>query len=159
MRVRKLVVTAVLGGLAFIAGCGGGGAAGEPLMSGSLTGEYRGRTFTPMFGFATLHDGDSWIGVGDGPLNCASPQQNDPPAGTNAVFTVPEFAIGTYSSRVVQIYDNVGEFSGTGSNRGTIEITAVSDASVAGSVSYSYTDDEARTYGLSGTFEVFRCPG
>ena len=53
---------------------------------------------------------------------------------------------------------NKGSFESAGSNSGTITLTAVSDTSVAGSVSYSYTSDANQTYGLSGTFEVARCP-
>jgi hypothetical protein len=37
-------------------------------------------------------------------------------------------------------------------------LTAVSDTSVAGTVSYDYTDDASQSYALSGTFEVARCP-
>ena len=59
---------------------------------------------------------------------------------------------------LVQLLQNRGNFEGTGSNSGTITITAVSDTSVAGTVSYSYTDDASLTYGLSGSFEVARCP-
>ena len=57
----------------------------------------------------------------------------------------------------MDILQNKGDFEGTGSNSGTIMITAVSDTSVAGTVSYGYTDDASKTYGLSGSFEVARC--
>lgn len=154
--MRKALAAAVLGAVV-AASCGGGGAPGEPLVSGSLTGDYKGQPFTPMFGFSTVYQGAQLLGVGDGALNCASPLQNDPPPGTSALFTVPALEVGTYSSQHVQIYRNVGSFEGTGSNMGTIEITAVNPTTVAGSVSYSYTDDEGQHYGLSGTFEVIRC--
>jgi hypothetical protein len=97
--------------------------------------------------------------VGDGPLNCASPEQRDPPTGTNALVSVPALEVGTYSSRLVEIFHNVGNFEGTGSNTATVIITAASTESVAGSVDYSYTDDMSLTYRLTGTFEVIRCPG
>jgi len=157
--MRTTIATFVLGFLVAVAGCGGGGgAAGEPLMSGQLTGQYKGQAFTPVFGFAATQGTNSMIGVGDGPLNCASPQQPDPPYGTNALISVPAFEVGTYSSRLVQILRNLGDFEGTGSNTASVDITAVSADSVAGSVTYSYTDDQSQSYALSGTFEVIRCP-
>ena len=140
------------------AGCGGdGGGAGEPLMSGALTGNYKGQAFTPMFGFAATNGTSHLVAVGDGPLNCAAVTAPDPPYGTNALISIPAFEVGTYSSRLVQILRNVGNFEGTGTNSGSVEITTVTADSVAGSVTYSYTDDNSQTYGLWGTFEVIRC--
>jgi hypothetical protein len=156
--MRNPLVSTVLGAGLALAACGGGEGPGEPLVAGSLTGEYKGAAFTPAFGFVTLYNGGNLIGLGDGPLNCASPQRQDPPSGTNALFSLSTLEVKTYSSVLVQILQNHGDFEGTGSNSGTITLTAVSDASVAGSVSYSYTDDAGQTYGLSGSFEVARCP-
>jgi hypothetical protein len=142
-----------------VAGCGGGGGgAGEPLMSGSLSGSYKGQAFTPMFGFAATNGANNLVAVGDGPLNCGSVDLPEPPYGTNALISIPAFEVGSYSSRLVQILRNVGGFEGTGANSGSVELTAVTADSVAGSVTYSYTDDQGQTYGLSGTFEVIRCP-
>ncbi len=140
-------------------GCGGGGGAGEPLLGGSLSGDYEGHPFTPTFGFATIYSGTNLIGVGDGPLNCDSPERNDPPAGQNAVFTLATLEEGSYSSVPVNLYYNVGHFEGRGSNQGSVTITSVTDASVAGSITYSDTNEEGQTYSLSGTFNVMRCPG
>ena len=156
--MRKPLVTIALSTVVALAACGGGEGAGEPLVSGSLAGEYKGQPFVPAFGFVSLYNGSNLIGLGDGPLNCGSPQRPDPPSGTNALFTLSTLEVKTYSSVLVQILQNKGNFEGTGSNSGTITITAVSDTSVAGTVSYSYTDDESLTYGLSGSFEVARCP-
>jgi hypothetical protein len=155
------MVAGMLGALTALSACGGSGAgegAGEPLVSGSMQGEYKGQSFVPVFGFSTLYQGSNLIAVGDGPLNCASPQRTEPPSGTNAVFAVPMLAVGSYPSVLVQLLQNKGNYESVGSNSGTIMITAVTDASVAGSVAYSYTDDAGQTYGLSGTFEVSRCP-
>jgi hypothetical protein len=127
-------------------------------MSGSLTGSYKGQAFTPMFGFAATNGTNNLVAVGDGPLNCTAVQAPDPPYGTNALISIPAFEVGTYSSRLVQILRNLGSFEGTGTNSGSVEITAVTADSVAGSVTYSYTDDQSQTYGLAGTFEVIRCP-
>ena len=149
-----------LGALVAVAGCGGGGGGGpgDPLLATTLTGEYKGQPFTPMFGFATLYQGSPLIGLGDGPLNCASPERPDPPPGTNALVTIPAFEAGTYSSRLVEIVQNITSFEGMGSNGGTVVITTVSTESVTGSVAFSYTDDQSQTYGINGTFEVARCP-
>jgi len=144
--------------LVVVVGCGGGGASGDPLISGSLAGEYEGQPFTPTFGFATLYEDTTIIGLGDGDLNCASPTQNEPPPGTNAILALPSFDVGTYSNVFVNLYRNVDGFEGTGSNGGSVTITASSADSVAGMVSYSYTDDGGLTSGLDGTFDVVRCP-
>jgi hypothetical protein len=142
-----------------LAACGGGGEGpGEPLVAGALAGEYKGQAFVPVFGFVTVYDDEHLIGMGDGPLNCGSPQRPDPPSGTNALFALPTLEVKTYSSVLVQILQNKGDFEGIGSNSGTITLTAVSDTSIAGSISYSYTDDASQTYGLTGSFEVARCP-
>jgi hypothetical protein len=155
--VRPIVTLAFAATVA-VAACGGGGEApGQPLVSASLAGEYQGQPFTPTFGFVAPYQQTNLIGLGDGPLNCASPQQNDPPSGTNALLSLPTLAVGSYSSILVQIMQNKGNFYGTGSNTGRVVITAVTDTSVAGSVEYNYTDDQNRTYGISGTFEVTRC--
>ena len=150
----------VLGTAFVLAGCGGGADTGPPipLVSGSLAGEFKGQPFTPMFGFAVLHNGSNLIVVGDGNLNCASPQQPEPPSGTNALFSVPALEVGTYSNRVVEILQNIGEYEGYGSNTGTITLTAVTETTVAGSIQYSYTNDVGEMFGISGTFEVTRCP-
>jgi len=157
----KSLIGIGLGTLMAFAACGGGGGAGAgvPLVSGSVTGQYKGQTFTPMFGIETLYMQSNMIAIGDGPLNCGSAQQTEPPAGTNAIFEIPAVDIGNYSSVFVNLIQNKGAFHGVGSNSGLVNITAVSAASVAGDVSWTYTDSmTGDTYGLSGTFEVSRCP-
>src|SRR4029453_4865385 len=107
--MRTTVFALMLGSvIAAAVGCGGGGGggAGEPLMSGSLTGQYKGQAFTPMFGFPPPQGPNKMSGAGDGPLNCASPKLPDPPYGTNALISVPAFEVGAYSSRLVQILRN-----------------------------------------------------
>src|SRR6187455_1732688 len=93
-----------LGSLLAFAGCGGGGADGEPLLSGALTGQYKGEAFTPTSGFATVYKGKNLVGIGDGPLNCDSPQATAPPAGVNVAFTLPTLDVGSYSSVLVMIH-------------------------------------------------------
>jgi len=150
-----------LGALVAFAACGGGGGggAGVPLVSGSLAGQYKGQAFTPMFGVETLYMGSNLIAIGDGPLNCGSAQRPDPPAGTNAIFEIPTVDVGTYASVFVDLIQNKGSFMGVGSNGAIVNISAVSAAAVAGDISWSYTDSATGdTYGLTGTFEVSRCP-
>ena len=92
-------------------------------------------------------------------VNCASPAQPNPPAGTMAYFTLPSLALTTNSSVLVQMIQNKGSFDGIGSNSGTVTITAVTAASVAGNISFSYTDSATNLgYGITGDFEVTRCP-
>jgi len=156
-----LVATALGIGIV-VAGCGGGGggtAPGAPLVSGSLTGEYRGQTFTPTFGVATVYQSSNLIAFGDGPVNCASPQQNDPPPGTTAVLELPAFDPGSYAAVFVDIIQNKGSFAGYGTNSGTVTIDSAGATSIAGSVTYSATDSmDNQHYALSGSFEVSRCP-
>jgi len=138
----------------------GGGSAGEPLVSTTLTGQFNGQSFTPAFGVATVYQGSNMIALGDGALNCASTQQNDPPMGTTATFSVPMLEVGTYSSVFVDLVQYEAQnLDGVGSNDATVMLTAVSATSVAGTIAYSYTDSSTDgTYSLSGSFEVSRCP-
>ena len=157
----KRFVTVLVGTLVAFAGCGGGGGAGAgvPLVSGSLTGEYKSQPFTPAFGVATVYQGQSLIALGDGPLNCASPMRPNPPAGTNAVIELSALDVGTYSMVFVDIIQNKGSFQGFGSNSGTVTITASTASSVAGTVMYNDIDGATNlSYGISGDFEVERCP-
>ncbi|HEU5055780.1 MAG TPA: hypothetical protein VFU21_04620 [Kofleriaceae bacterium] len=141
------------------AACGGGDGdgGGEPLLAGSMAGEYDGNSFTPANGFATVYQGANLIGVGDGPIRCDSVDDDDPPSGTNAAFAVPAFEAGTYANVLVQLYRNVDGFEGVGSNQGSVTLEEATDTSVAGSVEYDYTDDDGRHFAISGTFEVVRC--
>jgi hypothetical protein len=156
-KIRSFVAGA--GALALVlvfTGCGGDDA-GEPLIAGDLEASYDGDAFTPAFGFATLLDGGAFIALGDGDVRCGSEQENEPPSGHTIAFGVEAFEVGSYSSVFVQMFDNVGSFEGVGSNTGTVELTAVSDTSIAGSLDFSFTDDEGRTFSASGTFEVLHC--
>ena len=138
----------------------GGGTAGEPLVSTTLTGQFNGQSFKPAFGVATVYQGSNLIALGDGALDCASTQQNDPPMGTTATFSVPALDVGTYSSVFVDMIQyEARSFDGVGSGDATVMLTAVSATSVAGTVAYSYTDSSTGgSYSLSGSFEVSRCP-
>src|SRR6185436_17328523 len=108
--MRKPLLTIVIGAVVSLTACGGGEAPGEPLVSTTLAGEYKGQPFVPAFGFATLYKGSNLFGLGDGPLNCGSPQQPDPPSGTNALFSLPTLEVKTYSSVLVEILQNNGNF-------------------------------------------------
>lgn len=135
----------------------GGGVSAEPLLSGSVTGSYEGSAFTAVNGFATVSNGTPVILMGTGNLGCGSEEANSPPRGLNAAIGAPQLAVGTYENVVVQLYSNVGRFESTGSNQGTLVITSVTDESVAGEITYSYTSDDEDTYTLMGTFEVVHC--
>jgi hypothetical protein len=159
MMTRPLLTVTLVTLLATVA-CGGG-EAGEPLVSTTLTGQFKGQPFTPMFGVATVYQGSNVIALGDGAINCGSAQQNDPPMGTSATFSVPALEVGTYSPVFVELYRyQARSLDGYGSSDGTVMLTAVSATSVAGTIAYSYTDTSTGdVYDLSGSFEVSRCPG
>ncbi|MCA9664247.1 MAG: hypothetical protein KC503_01630 [Myxococcales bacterium] len=137
------------------------GACGDdplPVLSSTVTGQYgSGVTFQGVNGFARSRGETFLIAIGEGPLNCDSVDDTEPPDGNNAVMRPPSFDVGTYSGIFVNLYHNVGQFEGKGSNGADVEITASTAESVAGSVSFSF-EDKGETYGLNGTFEVRRCP-
>ncbi len=142
--------------LALVLGACGGSDSGEPLISGSMTGEYDGHSFSPAFGFATLNKGAGLIAVGDGPIHCGTESANEPPSGTNALFSVP-LAVGSKSSVAVQLLRNIDSYEGVGSNTGSVTLTAVSDEAIAGTVSFDYTDSRSRHFSINGDFEVLHC--
>jgi hypothetical protein len=157
--MRRPIVALALGLCVVAAACGGGAGDPEPLVASTLSGTYEGTAFTPVNGFATLHKSQNLIAFGDGPLNCDSPSSTEPPSGINAVFAVPDMAVGSYSSLLVMIYYNKsGHYEASGTNSGSVMITSVTDASVGGTISYSRTDEEGLTSSVSGSFEVFHCP-
>jgi len=134
-----------------------GGADGEPLLSGSFTGDWNGETFTAINGFAALYNDAPWIGIGDGPIHCGTESSPTPPDGDNVVIYPPAFDVGDYANVLVQLHHNVGDYEGYGTNQGTLTITAASDASIAGTLDYLATDTSGRHFAASGTFEVVRC--
>lgn len=140
--------------------CGGDGesASGEPLLSGEVNGTYGDSDFVAVNGFALdVSDSSKLIALGDGPLNCESVDQPDPPSGINASLNLPSLEVGTYGSVMVNFYYNIGSFEGLGRNAGTVEITASSAESVAGTVSFDEVID-GTTLSLNGSFELSRCP-
>lgn len=151
--VYRSLVVAVL-----VAACGGDDA-GEPLIAGSLTASYAGTAFTPVNGYATLYNDSFLVVLGDGGIRCGSEKGGgEPPPGRTAVFEIGSFDVGVYSA-FTQMFTNVGNFEGVGSSTGgTVTISASSETSVAGEVSFAYTDDENRMFSVAGTFEAMRCP-
>ena len=149
--MRILLVGVLLG----LVACGSGG---EALLSGTVTGSYDGEAFTVDHGFAVLHDGEPLIGLSDSDVGCGTHDDNDPPGGHTGVFSVPSFTAGTYGNVLVQlVHYEGGDFESVGSNSATVVLTAVTETSVSGTVSWSYTDGEGRVFNLTGTFEVVRC--
>lgn len=150
------VILLLAAGVAFAA-CGSS-EKGEPLLSGNVTGTYGDDTFTVVNGFA-YDDSDTSkiIGLGDGPLNCNSPEKPDPPSGMMGGIYLSSFEVGTYNGVMVTIYTNKGSFEGKGTNAGNVEITASSAESIAGTVAYTDQYDDT-ALALNGSFEVVHCP-
>lgn len=146
--------------MTLLAGGACGGSGGDALLSSTLMGQFQGQSFTPTSGVATVYQGSNLIAVGDGPLTCSSTQQNDPPMGTTATFSVPALAVGTYSSVFVDLVRyEARNFDGFGSSDATVTLSAVDAMSVTGTIAYSYTDTSTGdSYALSGDFQVSRCP-
>src|SRR5262249_49730516 len=148
----RIVLCVVLGAAA--AGCGGGGGdQGEPLISGSLTGDYNGASFTAVNGFATIYMGSGLIGAGEADLHCGSENDANPPGGYNAAIAIPTLTAGSYPAAFVTLYGYTsGNFEGVGSNQATVTIASATADSIAGTVEYDYTDDMSRHFALNGTF-------
>ena len=156
--MKRPLVTATL--LTFLAtvGCGGGDA-GEPLLSTTLTGQFKGQSFTPAFGVATIYKGANVVAFGDGAITCSSVQQNESPIGTTAKFSLPALDVGTFSSVFLYMSQYEGRtFDLVGSSDAAVTLTAVSASSISGTITFSYTDSAGGAYNLSGNFEVSRCP-
>src|SRR5512139_54312 len=124
----------------------GDGAAGEPLVSTTLVGSFDGVEFTPLNGFATLYNVLPMIAVGDAALHCGSESSGYPPRGYYAIIAVPDFAVGTYGSVFVELYENVGNFSGVGASNGTLTSSAVTAETISGEITYDYTDGMGRVF-------------
>jgi len=140
-----------------MAACGGGSSNGEPLISGSVEGSYDGEEFTATFGFATIYMDGPLLGFGDGNVHCGSEDSPDPPSGHSVIVDLPSFDVGSYGSVFVELIDNTGGFDGTGSNTGSVTITTSADT-LAGTLSFAFTDQDNKTYTAAGPFEVVRCP-
>lgn len=143
--------------LSLLATACGGDSTGEPLLATSLVGSYDGTEFIPTNGFATVYQGNALIVMGDGPVGCGTEDNSLPPRGRNGALRVPALEVGSYSNVLVQLYSNVGRFEGVGENSGTVTISSVTDESITGDVTWTYTDDEGRDFSFTGTFEVVHC--
>jgi hypothetical protein len=148
MRIHVLALLAA-------AGCGTSSPS-EPLISGGVTGTYETSTFDIKYGVASAYQSGFVILLSSQSINCDSVTASEPPAGQGAVLSAPSLDVGQYSNLEVELIQNLGSFMGTGSNKGSLEITASSVASIAGTIAYSDTID-GESYAVNGSFEVTRC--
>lgn len=149
MRIHTLLALAVL------SGCGTSSSS-EPLISGAVTGTYEASTFDVKLGVAAAHGSGFVILLSSQSLNCDTVTAAEPPKGQGAVVSLPSLDVNQYSGVDVELIQNLGSFTGTGSNKGSVEITASSAASVAGTIAYTDTIDD-QPYAMNGMFEVTRC--
>lgn len=148
---------ALIAALCSLAACGGE-QEHEPLISGDVTGSFEGTSFTIAEGVAAVVDSNHVIALGTDAINCGTPTQPTPPSGYFASIALPSFDEGVYGSVFVTVYENHGDFSGHGSNSGSVEISAVDATSLSGTVAFSYTaSDTGESYSLDGTFDVVVC--
>lgn len=153
MRIALLFVSA----LSLLA-CGGSSIEAEPLIETTLEGSYDGDDFTPINGYVTTNDtGDTLIVVGTGSIGCGSESGSSPPRGYTAAVGVESLVVGTDPQVFVQMIRNVNDYEGIGSSGGSLTISSVTETTVAGTISFSYTDAESRPFMLSGSFEASRC--
>jgi len=145
--------------LVLLGACGGGSsAAGEPVISSTVTASYDGHAFTPTFGFATIYKSQGLLGLADGAVHCGSETSPNPPSGSGVIMSIAALEVGSYPSAFIQIYRNTGNYMSVGSS-GDLEITSVTADSVVGSIAYTFTDPQDNTmYSASGMFEIVHCP-
>jgi hypothetical protein len=149
--------------LLLTAACGGD-VEGDPLLGGDATGDFRGSTFTPEFGFARIApDNDSGIVMqlflADAPINCGDDFMGLPREGTYLVLNLEGDTVGSYASVFYNFtrVDGAGNLDGGGSNAGTLEITAADAEHVAGTLAYDQMIEENH-YAMNGTVDVLHCP-
>ncbi|HEY4055030.1 MAG TPA: hypothetical protein VGM39_00430 [Kofleriaceae bacterium] len=154
MRIFTLLVTV-------LAACGGS-AGGEELVSGGVSGAYKGSAFTPMFGYATTYkqssdtEAVSLIGLGTDGIHCGSEKSSSPPGGSGIIISNFNYVTGD-STPFVQIFRNSGGYNSYGST-GMLKLTDVNDDTVSGTVDFDDTDAMNDTYAAHGDFVVTRCP-
>jgi len=155
-RASTLSFIVGLSALVAAAGCGASGAS-EPFISGEVSGSYAGHPFELAFGYATIFREQGVIALSASESACDPPERDHLPASTTATFVLPDLAVGSYTGVVVEIYYAGAGFDSFGSNEGNITISAVTDASVAGTIDYAYTLAPGPLYSAKGAFEVVRC--
>lgn len=156
MYLRHLALGALVA-LTGLSACGGGDS-GEPLLSGSLTAEYAGESFTPDSGYATIYEQQGLIAIGDGPIHCGTENDTFPPSGDNVVINLPTLDAASYDQAFIWMYHTSGSHLDAVGSDGTVTITDSSPDAVAGSVDFDYTDSETGDhFAISGDFEVTRC--
>jgi hypothetical protein len=163
-RLRRNLERAVRRGLGLaclltVANCNSSsGSDGEPLISGAVTLGYADQPYTMMYGIAVDHDGAPLVGFGTDPIDCDSVNSQNPPTGTSAVVTLSSLAPGTYSNVSVELIHNTSDLEISGASTGAVTITDMSADSVAGTVTFSNTGSDNKTYDLDGMFDVHHCP-
>lgn len=128
------------------------------LLAGSVSGSYDGTAFEGEHGFVAQDEDSVVIIVGDGNLYCGSENSGEPPQGYNVALYPPALEVGNYGSVMARMFQNVSSFEGIGANVGSLSLTSVTDDTVSGEASFSYTDDEGREFSFTTTFEAVRCP-
>ena len=151
MRRAALVV------LSFAAACGGSDDSNsDALLSGAVTGNYDTTDFTVATGVLGVAQGATVVALSSDILECSTLSANSPPKGEYAAIVVPTLAVGSYTGVQVEMYQNNGNFESIGSSDGTLDVTAITDTTLSGTIAYSTTLD-GKSYAINGTFEVNRC--
>ncbi len=133
----------------------------EPVdvISSTLTASADGATIDPVYGVAnTLDSGTVSIAAGSGELNCGSQKSPNPPgSGIYLNIQIPVAVVGVPDEHVVRFFTIDGDnFSSIGSGAGTLEVTAVTEESIAVTVNYD-EDLNGAIYQASGSLEVVFC--
>jgi hypothetical protein len=113
----------------------------------------------PAYGLVTeLASGTVVIVLGSDPIGCGSLDSASPPEGVIVQVQVPEAKVGVPAKHFVmfQVFSG-GNGSGGGSGAGSVELTKVTETSIALKVDYAATIS-GKSYQLKGDFEAERCP-
>lgn len=146
-----------LGLLLFAFACGDS----EPIevLSSTLVGTVDGEPLSAVYGVAnTLDSGTFTIAAGTGKLDCGSQTSNNPPgSGIYMNLQIPGAVVGVPTEHFFQFFVIAGsDLNSRGSGGGTVEVTSVTEESIAVTVDYDEVISEA-SYQASGSFEVVRC--
>ena len=152
----KLAVLGVL-----VAGCNGG-ASGEP-SGGTVSIVVGDKTIAPTVGAAielvssppSPDDATkAMVILGTSGISCATDLNSRLDAGTYLTFNIPRAAMTLMG--FVSVIRVDGSSAHLNATTGDIVIDAI-DPRVAGTVSFTTTDDQVGTISASGTFDVIRC--
>jgi len=158
-RMRKELIGMIA---LWLAACGGGGGPeGEPLISGHVDFSIGSTTSDIKNGVALPASETSsaafTVILGSGGINCDTAPGQFLPKGSYVTFDPTTTMPMVYDDIFVSVIHSTSSGYHLNGTSGHVEVTSVSDTSVAGSIDHMDTDEEDGAIVVSGSFEVTRC--